>query len=58
VGGFAGLLCSVLFSHLLAPALSVGAAVAIASLFGLTEYQRSAWVRADAEQSELPDAPD
>ncbi|MBV9002882.1 MAG: hypothetical protein JO304_27755 [Solirubrobacterales bacterium] len=48
VGGFAGLLCSVLFNHSLAPALSVGAVVALAALFGLTEYQRAAWSRADA----------
>jgi hypothetical protein len=57
VGGGAGLLCSVLFNHSLAAALSVGAVVAIASLFGLTEYQRAAWLRAEAEQSAPPDAP-
>jgi hypothetical protein len=48
VGGFAGLLCSVLFNHSLAPALSVGAVVAVAALFGLTEYQRSAWIHTDS----------
>jgi RsiW-degrading membrane proteinase PrsW (M82 family) len=47
VGGTAGLLCSVLFNHSLAPALSVGVAVALAALFGLTEYQRAAWSRHD-----------
>jgi hypothetical protein len=52
VGGFAGLLCSVLFEHRLAPALSAGAVVAIAALVALTEYQRAAWIRTDSEQSE------
>jgi len=47
VGGFAGLLCSVVFNHSLAPALSVGAVVAVAALFGLTEYQRAAWIHTD-----------
>jgi hypothetical protein len=47
VGGTAGLLCSVLFNHSLAPALIVGAAVALAALCGLTEYQRAAWSRHD-----------
>jgi uncharacterized membrane protein YdfJ with MMPL/SSD domain len=47
VGGTAGLLCSVLFNRSLAPALSVGVAVAVAALFGLTEYQRAAWSRHD-----------
>jgi len=57
VGGFAGLLCSVLFNHSLAPALSVGGLVAIASLFGLTEYQRAAWMRGDAAPTVSPDTP-
>ena len=52
VGGLAGLLCSVLFDHRLAPALSAGAVVAIAALVALTEYQRAAWIRTDFEHSE------
>ena len=48
VGGLAGLLCSVLFDHRLAPALSAGAVVAIAALVALTEYQRAAWIRTDS----------
>ena len=51
VGGFAGLLCSALFDHRLAPALSAGAVVGVVSLFGLTEYQRAAWIRTDSEDS-------
>jgi hypothetical protein len=51
VGGFAGLLCSVLCDHRLAPALSTGAVVAVAALVALTEYQRAAWVRTDSEPS-------
>jgi hypothetical protein len=51
LGGAAGLVCSVLFNHALAPALGAGAVVAIAGLFGLTEYQRSVWIRADAARS-------
>lgn len=51
VGGFAGLLCSVLVDHRLAPALSAGAVVAIAALLLLTEYQRASWIRTDSEQS-------
>jgi hypothetical protein len=51
VGGFAGLLCSVLFDHRLAPALSTGAVVAVAALVALTEYQRATWVRTDSEPS-------
>jgi len=47
VGGFAGLLCSVVFDHRLAPALSVGAVVALVALGALTEYQRAAWLRGD-----------
>src|ERR1700733_8710219 len=54
VGGFAGLLCSVLFDHRLAPALSAGAVVGVVSLFGLTEYQRAAWIRTDSEDSGHP----
>jgi hypothetical protein len=54
VGGFAGLLCSVLFNHSLAPALSVGAVVAVAALFGLTEYQRAAWINTDNLHSPEP----
>ena len=49
VGRFAGLLCSVLFDHRLAPALSAGAVVAVAALVALTEYQRAAWIRTDSE---------
>jgi hypothetical protein len=56
VGGFAGLLCSVLFNHSLAPALAVGGVVALAALFALTEFQRAAWIRTDAGSSE-PDSP-
>jgi hypothetical protein len=56
-GGCAGLLCSVLFNHSLAPALSVGAVVAIASVLGLTEYQRAVWMRADAARSGAADEP-
>jgi hypothetical protein len=52
VGGFAGLLCSVLFDHRLAPALSAGAVVAIAALVALTECQLAAWIRTDFEHSE------
>jgi hypothetical protein len=52
VGGFAGLLCSVLFEHRPAPALSAGAVVAVAALVALTEYQRTAWIRTDSEHSE------
>jgi hypothetical protein len=51
-GGFAGLLCSVLFDHSLAAALGAGAVVAAAALFGLIEYQRAAWIRADAAEAE------
>ncbi len=51
VGGFAVLLCSVLFDHQLAPALSAGAVVGVVSLFALTEYQRAAWIRTDSENS-------
>ncbi|HUA02933.1 MAG TPA: hypothetical protein VMB27_03450 [Solirubrobacteraceae bacterium] len=51
VGGAAGLLCSVLFDHSLAPALGAGAAVSAAALFGLTEYQRTVWIRADSARS-------
>jgi hypothetical protein len=51
VGGFAGLLGSVLFDHRLAPALSAGAVVGVVSLFALTEYQRAAWIRTDSEDS-------
>ncbi|HTX13337.1 MAG TPA: hypothetical protein VME22_32265 [Solirubrobacteraceae bacterium] len=50
LGGFVGLLCAVLFDHSLAPALAAGAVVAVALLFALTEYQRGAWMRADAEE--------
>jgi hypothetical protein len=57
VGGFVGLLCSVLFNHSLAPALSIGAALALVSLFCLTEYQRAAWMRADADAVRAPDNP-
>jgi len=48
IGGFAGLLCSVLFDHRLALALSGGAVLAAGALLALTEYQRAAWIRADA----------
>jgi hypothetical protein len=51
VGGFAGMLCSVLFDHRLAPALSAGGVVAVGALLALTEYQRVTWIRADAEDS-------
>jgi hypothetical protein len=51
VGGFAGLLCSVVFDHRLAPSLSAGAVVAVAALFALTEYQRAAWLRSDSEDA-------
>jgi hypothetical protein len=51
VGGCAAMLGSVLLDHLLAPALSAGAVVGAASLFGLTEYQRAAWIRADSARS-------
>jgi hypothetical protein len=57
VGGFAGMLCSVLFNHSLAPALSVGVVVAIAALFALTEFQRAAWLRSDAAQMSEPQTP-
>jgi hypothetical protein len=51
LGGAAGLVCSVLFNHALAPALGAGAVVAVAGLFALTEYQRNVWIRADAARS-------
>jgi len=51
VGGAAGLLSSVLSSHSLAVALSVGAVVAAAALLGLTEYQRTVWLRAEAGEA-------
>ena len=51
LGGAAGLVCSVLFNHALAPALGAGAVVAIAGLFGLIGYQRNVWIRADAARS-------
>jgi hypothetical protein len=51
VGGSAGLLASVLSSHSLPVALPVGALVAAAALFGLTEYQRAIWLRGDADVS-------
>jgi hypothetical protein len=51
LGGAAGLVCSVLFNHALAPALGAGAVVAIAGLFALTEYRRNVWIRADAARS-------
>ena len=51
VGGFAGLLCSVLFDHRLAPALGAGAVVAVMVLVALSEYQRAAWIRSDSEES-------
>ena len=51
IGGFAGLLCSVLFDHRLAPALSVGAVVAVGASVALTEYQRAAWIRTDSHES-------
>lgn len=54
IGSFVGLLVSVVSSHSLAASLSAGAVVAAAALFGLTEYQRSAWMRADAEQPRSP----
>ncbi|HUA48085.1 MAG TPA: hypothetical protein VMA77_22800 [Solirubrobacteraceae bacterium] len=54
LGGFAGLLCSVLFNHSLAPALAAGVVVAAAALAGLTEYQRAEWIRADAAEAEAP----
>jgi hypothetical protein len=56
VGGFAGLLRSVLFNHSLALALSIGGVVALAVLFALTEFQRAAWIRTDARSSE-PNSP-
>jgi hypothetical protein len=52
VGATAGLLCSVVFNHSLAAALSIGVVAAIAALSGLTEYQRAVWIRSDAAQSE------
>lgn len=51
VGGFAGLLCAVLFDHLLAPALIAGGVIAATFLLALTEYQRATWIRADSERS-------
>jgi hypothetical protein len=51
VGGFAGLVSSVLSDHRLAPALSAGAVVAVAALVALTEYQRTAWIRTDSEHA-------
>jgi hypothetical protein len=39
LGGFAALLCSVLFNHSLAPALTVGVVVAILGLFALTDVR-------------------
>ncbi len=51
VGGFAGLLASVLSSHSLPVALPVGAVVAAVALLGLIEYQRAAWLKADAAAS-------
>jgi hypothetical protein len=51
VGGFAGLLCSVLVDHRLGPALLAGGVVAIVALVALTEYQRAAWIRGDSEES-------
>jgi hypothetical protein len=44
-GSAAGLLAAVASDHSLGAALGAGSAVAIASLVGLTLYQRSAWVR-------------
>jgi RsiW-degrading membrane proteinase PrsW (M82 family) len=57
VGGFAGLLCSVLFNHQLAPASSVAGVVAVAALIGLTEYQRAAWINAEGASAARPEVP-
>jgi len=51
-GATVALLVAVVTSHSLAAALIAGAVVAIGTVFGLMEYQRSAWIRSDTDCGE------